>query len=101
MKEGIPAKTRGPCGPQCEGESAVEGMEAKPAGRWMTPEQYAAAAELELGYVRKLLKPSIPAKRCPKRIDERDLERFSSKRIRIFYTSPNIAGIRRPRLVNR
>lgn len=80
----------------------MEGMEAsKPAGRWMTPEQYAAAAELEVDYVRKLLKRSLPAKNCPKRIDERDVERFSSKRVRIFYTAPNIAGVRRPRLVDR
>lgn len=79
----------------------VEGMEAKPAGRWMTPEQYAAAAELELEYVRRLLKRSTPAKACPKRIDERDVERFSSKRVRIFYTAPNASGFRRPRLVDR
>lgn len=79
----------------------MEGMEAKPAGRWMTPEQYAAAAGLELNYVKKLLWPNARAKTCPKRIDERDVERYSSKRVRIFYTAPNIAGVRRPRLVDR
>jgi hypothetical protein len=80
----------------------VEGMEAnKPAGRWMTPEQYAAAAELELEYVKRLIKPSAGTKGCPKRIDERDLERFSRRRVRIFYTAPNISGVRRPRLVDR
>lgn len=79
----------------------MDGMEAKPAGRWMTPEQYAAAAELELEYVKKLIWPNVKKKTCPKRIDERDLERFSRTRIRIFYTAPNIAGVRRPRLVDR
>jgi hypothetical protein len=77
-------------------------MEAsKPAGRWMTPEQFAAAAELELNYVKKLIWPNAKPKTCPKRIDERDLERFSARRVRIFYTAPNIAGVRRPRLVDR
>jgi hypothetical protein len=77
-------------------------MEAsKPAGRWMTPEQYAAAAELDIGYVKKLIWPNVKKKICPKRIDERDLERFSRTRVRIFYTAPNIAGVRRPRLVDR
>lgn len=67
----------------------------------MTPEQYAAAAELDLSYVKKLIWPNVKPKTCPKRIDERDLERFSRTRIRIFYTAPNIAGVRRPRLVDR
>lgn len=79
----------------------MEGMEAKPAGRWMTPEQYAAAAELDLEYVKRLIWPNVKKKTCPKRIDERDLERFSRTRVRIFYTAPNIAGVRRPRLVDR
>jgi hypothetical protein len=72
-----------------------------PRGRWLTPEQYAKTAELELEYVKKLIKKGVRRKSCPKRIDERDLERFSTKRVRIFYTAPNIAGVRRPRLVDR
>jgi hypothetical protein len=79
----------------------MEAMEGKTGGRWMTPEQYAAAAGLELDYVKKLIWPNAKPKTCPKRIDERDLERFSSKRVRIYYAAPNAAGVRRPRLVDR
>jgi hypothetical protein len=80
-----------------------EGMDGlSPAGgRWLTPEQYAQISNLEPDYVKKLIWPNVNKKTCPKRIDERDLQRFSRTRIRIFYAAPNISGFSRPRLVER
>lgn len=69
-------------------------------GRWLTPEQYAKVAELPLEYVKKLIW-DVPKKSCPKKIDERDLERFSRAKVRIYYAAPTVAGFRRPRLVER
>jgi hypothetical protein len=70
-------------------------------GKWLTPEQYAQIANLPQDYVKKLLWPNAKKKVCPKRIDERDLKRYSTKRVTIFYSAPNIAGLSRPRLVER
>lgn len=72
-------------------------------GRWLTPEQYSQPAfgNLDLDYVKKLIWPNCDRKHCPKRFDERDLKRFSRKRVMIYFMLPNIAGVDRPRIVNR
>ena len=70
-------------------------------GKWLTPEQFAVMANLPMDYVKKLLWPNAKKSTCPKRIDERDLKRYSHRRVTIFYQAPNIAGISRPRLVER
>jgi hypothetical protein len=64
----------------------------------LTPEQYAAIAELDLQYVKFLCAPTCELWRCPLKIDERDLERFSKTKVRIWYQPADyVTGKGRPR----
>ncbi len=88
--------------PAAAAQSALTEAQIK-GGRWLTPEEYAEPrfGNLPLPYVKKLLWPDCDKKHCPKRFDERDLKRFSRKRVMIYFMLPNISGVDRPRIVNR
>ena len=69
--------------------------------RFLTPEAYAKLKDLPLPYVRKLCSATLPRRACVQKFDERDLERYSAKMVRIIYSAPTASGFSRPRLVER
>lgn len=57
---------------------------------------------LSLQYVKFLCSPTCEKWRCAKRIDERDLKRFSKTKVMIWYQPSNmVSGKDRPRLLER
>jgi hypothetical protein len=57
---------------------------------------------LSLQYIKFLCSPTCEKWRCAKRIDERDLKRFSKNKVMIWYQPSNpVSGHDRPRLVDR
>lgn len=69
--------------------------------KYLTPEAYAKLKELPVPYVRKLCSQTLPRRACVHKFDERDLERYSAKVVRIIYSPPTASGFSRPRLVER
>ncbi len=69
--------------------------------RFLTPEAYAKMKDLPVPYVRKLCSSSLPRRACALKFDERDLERYSQKMVRIIFSPPTASGFSRPRLVER
>lgn len=69
----------------------------------ISQKQYAELVPgLTLQYVKFLCSPTCEKWRCAKRIDERDLKRFSKNKIMIWYQPSNmVSGKDRPRLLER
>lgn len=82
-------------------EVAIE--EQPKGGRWLWLEEFSLRenGNIPLDYVKKLAWKAGDKKHCPKRFDERDLNRFSRTKIQVYFMKPNISGQARPRYVER
>lgn len=68
----------------------------------VTQAKYAELSNLTLQHVKFLCSPTCEKWRCAKRIDERDLKRFSKTKVMIWYQPSNmVSGKDRPRLLER
>lgn len=68
----------------------------------VTQAKYAELSNLTLQHVKFLCSPTCEKWRCAKRIDERDLKRFSKTKVMIWYQPSNmVSGKDRPRLLDR